>query len=174
MGNMDAFQELVGRYSARIVSFLTRFVHDYDRALDLAQETFLRLFLRIRGQNPGSNPVGSCTALVFTIASNLGKDELRRRAVRREVSIVGDLQLRTATKDNPAAVAEKKEEYAQVMRALEKLDPNTKALLIWREIDGMSYDDISRISGLRLGTVKSRLNRARIAFKNSYLRMGKT
>jgi RNA polymerase sigma-70 factor, ECF subfamily len=165
----DAFREIVARYGDRITGFLCRFLNDRERALDLAQEAFLRLYQRLRAQ-PAAEAAdrGRCTALLFTIAANLGRDELRRRAVRKEVPMDGALAERPAGGMSPEVVVERREMHERVQRSLDALPPDTKALLVWREVQGLSYEEIAVILDVRLGTVKSRINRARVAFKNQF------
>ncbi len=169
--DIESFQELMGRYSERTIGFLCRFLNDRDRALDLAQETFIRLFQRLRGRGREEAGMGNCRSLIFTIAANLGRDELRRRAVRKEVNFDAILEDRAGKTLTPDVIVEKKEAHSLAQEALGMLPAQMRELLVWREIQGLSYDEISGILGIRLGTVKSRINRARIAFKNAYFRL---
>ncbi|MHC4884420.1 MAG: RNA polymerase sigma factor [Planctomycetota bacterium] len=166
-GDMDAFQELVGRYNNRIIGFLTRFLNDHERAMDLAQDTFLKLFKRLREQDRVVRE-GCGSALIFTIAANLGRDELRRRKVRKEVALGDTVQFHASSQPTPSTIVARKQQHEEVESTLAELDDDVRELLVLREVEGLSYDEIAVIQRVPLGTVKSRINRARLTFKNTY------
>jgi RNA polymerase sigma-70 factor, ECF subfamily len=167
-GDAEAFREAVQRFSSRIVCFLDRFISDRARAADLTQETFLRLYQRLR-DSPSEHP-GDPMSLIFTIAANLGRDELRRRNVRKESPLANAIEPSVETP--PEARIERDERHHVVRTALAALDSDDRLLLLLREVHGMPYDGIATVLGVRLGTIKSRISRARVAFRDSWLRCG--
>lgn len=168
-GDADAFQAAVGRYGARIVCFLDRFLGDRARASDLAQEAFLRLYQRVR--RSGGEHAGDATSLLFTIAANLGRDELRRRRTRREAPLDGAAAAHAAASP-PEAGIEREERERAVRTALARLDPDTRLLLVLRDVQGLSYEEIGAVLAVPLGTVKSRISRARVAFRDEWAAAG--
>ena len=155
----DAFAELVGRLSSRLVRFLDRFLGDHARARDLTQEAFLRLHQRLLTLPPelaATDP----TALLYTIAANLGRDELRRRKLRREKSFSGMVE-RSANGPRPDEAIERAEDGDHVRAALARLEPDKRLLLVLRDVDGLGYERIAEILAVPIGTVKSRISRAR-------------
>lgn len=175
---MRGFEVLVGRYKNAIVSFLFRFTGDYRTAEDLAQETFLRVFRKIRDYNS----TAKFSTWLYTIASNLAKDEFKRRARHPAVSLDWQGGVDT-TRDMPQAKADttasvpevrlqRDEARRNVNRALGLLEDRDREILLLKEVQGLSYEEIAQVLDLPLGTVKSRLARARLAFKDVWKRLG--
>lgn len=167
-GDEDAFAELVGRYRNQITSYIYRMTNDYDGAVDLAQETFVRVF---RAADRYQQSYAFST-YIYRIATNLAISELRKRKRRRLVSLTGLFQ----SKDNSAELREfnppderplqdyemvETERRNAVQRAISTLPEKYRAPLILRDVDGRSYEEISRILQTSEGTVKSRISRAR-------------
>jgi RNA polymerase sigma-70 factor, ECF subfamily len=159
------FNRVVERFGVRILRFLECLVGDRARARDLAQESFLRLHTRFK--NPEQKREGNAVSLLYVIAANLGRDELRRRSVRRESPLDCAAIMTVAEND---VQLEQDERNQQVMRALAELDADTRLLLVLREIQELSYDEIATIQGVNIGTVKSRISRARLAFRDIWTR----
>lgn len=171
-----AFVEIMKRYKNPIISFLFRYTGDMKTAEDLSQEVFVRVFRKIKFYNSAAR----FSTWLYTIASNLAKDEFKRRS--RHPSVSYDWQssghddtTRTVPavskgENQPEEVAEQNEKSAQVQMALNKLDEDNREILILREIQGLKYEEISKILDLPLGTVKSRIARARLAFKDVWER----
>ncbi len=160
------FNRVVERFGVRILRFLECLVGDRARARDLAQESFLRLhtcFIKKQEHKRDGNAV----SLLYVIAGNLGRDELRRRNVRRESPL--DYAAIVPVIENEPRL-ERDERNEQVMRALAELDADTRLLLVLREIQELSYDEIATIQGVTIGTVKSRISRARLAFRDIWTR----
>lgn len=175
---MRGFEIIVGRHKNAIVSFLFRFTGDFRTAEDLAQEAFLRVFKKIQDYNSSAK----FSTWLYTIASNLAKDEFKRRSRHPARSLDwkggGD-----TTRDMPQAKAdttssvpdarlEKDEVRLSVNKALDLLDGHDREILVLKDVQGLSYDEISEILSLPMGTVKSRISRARTAFKEVWKRMG--
>lgn len=176
---MRGFEIIVGRHKNAIVSFLFRFTGDFRTAEDLAQEAFLRVFKKIQDYNS----TAKFSTWLYTIASNLAKDEFKRRSRHPARSLdwksAGDTtrdmpQAKAAdtTSSVPGARLEKDEVRLSVNKALDLLDAHDREILVLKDVQGLSYDEISEILTLPMGTVKSRISRARTAFKEVWKKMG--
>lgn len=176
---MRGFEIIVGRHKNAIVSFLFRFTGDFRTAEDLAQESFLRVFKKIQDYNS----TAKFSTWLYTIASNLAKDEFKRRSRHPARSLDwksgGDTtrdmpQAKAAdtTSSVPGARLEKDEVRLSVNKALDLLDAHDREILVLKDVQGLSYDEISEILTLPMGTVKSRISRARTAFKEVWKKMG--
>ncbi len=175
---MEGFEVLVGRYKNAIVSFLFRFVGDFRTAEDLAQETFLRVFKKIHDYNSTAR----FSTWLYTIASNLAKDEFKRR-VRHPAKSLDWKGGTDTTRDLPQVKAdttgsvpdvrlEHDEVRKNVNRALDLLESHDREILVLKDVQGLTYDEIAKILELPMGTVKSRISRARMAFKDVWKKMG--
>ena len=173
-GEMGSFAELVRRHKDPITNYLYRYTGDYRTAEDLAQEAFLRVFRKI----PEYNALAKFSTWLYTIATNLAKDEFKRRArhpaVPLEAQRPGADTSQIVTAAPPANVPRPDEDSARaelrvlVHESLDALDPEAKEILVLREVQGLAYDEIAGILGVPVGTVKSRINRARLAFKDLF------
>ncbi|HXD32286.1 MAG TPA: sigma-70 family RNA polymerase sigma factor [Pyrinomonadaceae bacterium] len=166
-GSEDAFAELVTRYRNPITSYIYRMTSDYDGAVDLAQETFVRVY---RAADRYQTNYAFST-YIYRIATNLAISELRKRKRRRLVSLTGFFQSNDggeAREFQPSdgqplqdTVMVDAERRAAVQRAIGTLPDKYRAPLILRDVEGKTYDEISTILGTSEGTVKSRISRAR-------------
>jgi RNA polymerase sigma-70 factor, ECF subfamily len=167
-GDERAFTRLVTRYQPRLVNFVTRMIQDRDRAEDLVQEAFLRVYRHLDRFDRGRK----FSTWVYTIAANLARNELRNR--KRSPLVL----FQTLEGNDPAAAPVEFEDaghrpdelYDQrhlrelVDAAVERLGETHRTVFVMREIEGKSYEEIAEATRTNLGTVKSRLNRARSAF----------
>jgi RNA polymerase sigma-70 factor (ECF subfamily) len=168
-GDARAFGELVTRYRPRLLNFTQRMVGDRDRAEDLVQETFVRV-ARHLGRFDLTRKFSSW---VFVIAANLAKNELRRvrraplvfesAAASRHGAESKVLQF-ADPRGRPDQILADRHRDALVQSTLQRLGARDREILILREFDGLSYDEIGAVLGCKLGAVKSRLNRARARF----------
>jgi RNA polymerase sigma-70 factor (ECF subfamily) len=166
-GDEDAFAELVGRYRNPITNYIYRMTSDYDGAVDLAQETFVRVY---RAADRYQTTYAFST-YIYRIATNLAISELRKRKRRKLVSLTGFFQSRDGgepvefnppdLKPLPDTELVDAERRNAVQRAIITLPEKYRAPLILRDVEGKSYEDISRILGTSEGTIKSRISRAR-------------
>jgi len=176
-GSRDAFNRIVSRYSGRITNFVFQIVRDREAAEDLAQETFVRVYLNSHRYRD----VARFSTWIFTIAANLAKNELRNRNRRMTLPLAEetgmDLESGTVSvvledtrrkPDEEAAVGELRHDLA---RAIEKLPPKYREVFVLREVEGFSYHEIARMARLPKGTVKSRINRARLRFRDELERI---
>ncbi len=166
-GDEDAFAELVSRYRNPITSFIYRMTSDYDGAVDLAQETFVRVYRAVDRYQT----TYAFSTYIYRIATNLAISELRKRKRRRLVSLTGFFQSNDGGEPREFQPSDGQplqdvalvdaERRAAVQRAIGTLPDKYRAPLILRDVEGKSYDEISRILGTSEGTVKSRISRAR-------------
>lgn len=166
-GDGEAFGELVGRYRNPLTNYLYRMLDDYEQAVDLAQETFVRVYQAAERYHAGY----AFSTYLYRIATNLAISELRKRKRRRMLSLTGwfatdddedggDLDLPDA-QPLPDVVVTENERNAAVARAIRALPEKYRAPLILRDVEGHSYDAIAQILATNEGTIKSRISRAR-------------
>jgi RNA polymerase sigma-70 factor (ECF subfamily) len=171
MGDELAFQELVRRYRNPITNFVYRMLNDYDRAVDLAQETFVRVYMSAERYQA----TYSFSTYIYRIASNLAITDLRQRKRRSLIPIPsffsdkdGD-EMEIELPDTRQTLADdamiEDERRKAVSRAIASLPEKYRAAVVLRDIEGRSYEEISEVLGLSDGTVKSRINRARNLLK---------
>lgn len=166
-GDEDAFAQLVSRYRNQITSYIYRMTSDYDGAVDLAQETFVRVY---RAADRYQTSYAFST-YIYRIATNLAISELRKRKRRKLVSLTGFFQSKEGAEpqefnppDNkplPDCELVETERRLAMQRAISTLPEKYRAPLILRDVEGRSYEEISRILKTSEGTVKSRISRAR-------------
>lgn len=164
-GDVAPFNEIVKRYKDPLTNFVFRFTGDWDECNDIVQETFVRVY-----RNKHSyKPVARFSTWIYTIATNLAKTSLRRKKVRKMLSFSGsdrDESPRELELADPSAQTDRlvdssmKEE--RIQNALEALPVKYREIIVLREIQELSYEEIAGITGLNIGTVKSRINRARL------------
>jgi RNA polymerase sigma-70 factor (ECF subfamily) len=166
-GDGDAFAELVCRYRNQITSYIYRMTNDYDGAVDLAQETFIRVF---RAADRYQRSYAFST-YIYRIATNLAISELRKRKRRKLISLTGFYSGNDGGEPREFNPPDEKplqdselvdtERRNAVQRAITTLPEKYRAPLILRDVDGRSYDEIAKILETSEGTVKSRISRAR-------------
>jgi RNA polymerase sigma-70 factor (ECF subfamily) len=178
-GSEAAFADLVRRYKSRIVNLIYRFIRDHQRSEDLAQEVFVRVFLHRERYRKS----GKFSTWIFTIAVNLAKNEIRRKVrLRNVLSLEGLQELAGQSgfflkdkKPDPDRDLERDQLGDLVTRAIEKLPQRYRMALVLRDIEGLSYEEIGDILQIPGGTVRSRINRARLMLKEKlkpHLRTG--
>jgi RNA polymerase sigma-70 factor (ECF subfamily) len=166
-GDETAFAELISRYRNQITSYIYRMTNDYDGAVDLAQETFIRVYRAAERYQTSY----AFSTYIYRIATNLAISELRKRKRRRLVSLTGFFQTREGAEPveyNPPdlrplqdATMVDEERRTAVARAITTLPEKYRAPLVLRDVEGKSYEEIARILETSEGTVKSRISRAR-------------
>lgn len=163
-GDLEAFEELVARHEAGLVNYFFRLHWDRQRAEDQAQEVFLKLFTHAREYEP----VARFTTYLYRIAHNCWVDDLRRsKAERGQVSLDAEgadgaplRELVSSGFDDPRDDPRKEEVIEAVIRAVDALPEEHKAVLVLSELRGMRYAEIAAVLGIPEGTVKSRMHAA--------------
>jgi len=155
-GDDDAFGEIVDRYKDSLVNYLTHLVRSRDRAEEVAQDAFVRLY-RNASQYKQQERLGP---YLFRIATNLVVTEIRRE--RRWSLLLPRLHASTRqTAPSPDTNLFTSEIQRQVAAAIDRLPINYRAPLVLFEVEEWSYDEIAKALDVRVGTVKSRISRAR-------------
>lgn len=166
-GNMQAYEELIRAYQKKVYNIAFRMMGNSEDAEDIAQETFIKVYRslsKFRGDSAFST-------WLYRIATNISIDQLRKKKNRMVVYIdnnvegeEGDIQ-RQLKDDSPSPedIAETKELKNTVQNAINRLSPDHKAVIVLRDIKGLQYDEIARILNCPEGTIKSRINRARLS-----------
>jgi RNA polymerase sigma-70 factor (ECF subfamily) len=165
-GDDSAFAEIIDRYRNPIVNYLYRFLNDYEEAIDLAQETFVRVYFAIDRYHTGF----AFSTYIYRIATNLAISELRKRKRRRLLSLTGLFQ---SDADDTTEYQPRDERQLQdddlvedekskvIARAIAALPEKYRVPIILRDVEGRSYEEIAEIMELGLGTTKSRISRGR-------------
>jgi RNA polymerase sigma-70 factor (ECF subfamily) len=172
-GDKRAFDQLVIRHKDRIFNLCCRFLGDYEEANDSAQEAFVKAYDSLNAFRLES----AFSTWLYRIAVNTCKNKLGSsayKAKRKTVSLDnpgdpsdGPLPMEIPNGDpSPLARMEEKEKMALLQRALDTLPGEFKMAVTLRDVEGLSYEDIAEITGLNLGTVKSRIARARTDLRN--------
>jgi RNA polymerase sigma-70 factor, ECF subfamily len=158
-GNNRGLEEIVRRYQRPLVGYLSQIINDGEKARDLAQETFIRIFRHAQGYRTTTR----FATWLYHIARNIARDELRARKRRPEVT--SDEAAKSESIDSTLRQTEVRETVATILGRLSSRDRN---LLVMRDLKGLSYEEISAQTGIALGTVKSGLSRARARFREHY------
>ena len=165
-GDEDAFAEIVSRYKNPITNFLYRFLNDYEEAVDLAQETFVRVYFALDRYHTDF----AFSTYIYRIATNLAISEIRKRKRRSLLSLTGLFQSSDdeAVEFQPPdrrslqdANFEEDERSKVIAKAIETLPPKYRLPIVLRDVEGKSYEEVAEILELGLGTTKSRINRGR-------------
>jgi RNA polymerase sigma-70 factor (ECF subfamily) len=168
-GDARAFNELVSRYDQRLLNFVYRTIGDRERAQDLVQETFVRVYRHLKRFDQSKK----FSTWIYTIASNLAKNELRNRSrnpliLFQTIKKSWDSDHRPLewedTQYKPDDLFRKRHLREKVEEAVSQLPEHHRMVFVLREMEGKTYEEIADITGCNLGTVKSRLNRARNNF----------
>ena len=172
-GERASYTQLVNRYKDRIINFVFRYVGDYDLAEDIAQETFIKLYIK----KDSYKKIAKFSTWLYTIAGNLAKTELRKIKRRKTYSVSSlgsddrEFIIVDNTDDNKHDKNDIKEgEFLQ--KSILELDEDFRTIIILREIQELSYEAISKILKLPLGTVKSRINRGKLKLRKILINKG--
>src|SRR3954471_912786 len=172
-GREDGFEELVRRYQRPIAAYVYRMVGDYDSALDLTQEVFIRVYNSLNRYRSEFK----FSTWIYKIAHNAAIDHLRRHAVREQTlsgSVEGERREVTIASKRltPEQESERKERRLEIESVVQLLQPAYRELIVLRHSHDLSYDEIAEVTGLPLGTVKNRLFRAREAMRDLLVQRG--
>lgn len=168
-GDIDAFEELIVKYEKTTYNIALRMLRNKDDAMDISQEAFIKVFKSIKTFNFES----SFSTWLYRIVTNTCLDFLRKNS---NTSLSIDSPINTEDgeiqrdipdiSNNTEEIFEKQLTKELVHRAINKLDENHKTVIILRDIEGFSYEEVAQILDCSLGTVKSRISRARNSLKN--------
>jgi RNA polymerase sigma-70 factor (ECF subfamily) len=168
-GEERAFREIVTRYQTRLLNFVYRTIGDREKAEDLVQDVFLRVYRHLHG----FDPTRKFSTWIYTIAANLAKNELRNRsrdplALLRGMTTIWRGEERPLeledTSSRPDDLLRKRQLCALVEEATARLSSHHRQVFVLRDVEGKSYEEIAEITSTKVGTVKSRLSRARQSF----------
>ena len=173
-GDTEAFEVLLSRYEKRIFAMAVRLSGNYQEGEDLAQETFLKAWKAItsyKGQ-------AAFSTWLAAILNNLWWDRLRKKQVSAE-SLDQRIEMDDGSLDRqvadrrpgPEELAESREESQLLRELVGQLKPEFREALVLRDIQGYSYEEVAAITGQNLGTVKSRINRARSFLREEICRL---
>ena len=162
-GDEQAYVELVNRYRDRLMNFVYRFTSDSEQSEDIVQETLIKLYTHKHYYKK----IAKFSTWIYTIAANYAKTELRKKKNRKITNLS---QMSSDEKDydlpsvQPDADQLIESEYLEkrIQSAINTLPLHFKTVIVLRDIQELSYDEISNIVEVPLGTVKSRINRARL------------
>lgn len=172
-GSKEAFEEIVKEYQNKIYTLCYRYTGNYEDARDLAQEVFIKVYRNI-GKFEGRS---SFSTWIYQVAGNTCKDYLRKNKNKSEFSL--DEEVFNKDEDaftpqvlkdenTPETQYEEKEKISLLKDAVNRLNPEYKMVIIMREFQDLSYEEIARQTNTSVGTVKSRLSRGRSMLKNLF------
>ncbi len=171
-GDIRCFDELLRRYRPKLLRFIYPYVRDKERAEDLAQEVFLRVYRNLHRFDLDRK----FSSWLYRITANICRNELRRvsrrpvlvsnwiesgsRKIYERAPAIGD------DGDRPDVRLERKELKEAMFQVMHKLPKKYREVFILREVEGLSYEEISEIVDCPVGTIKSRVNRGRLKFRS--------
>ncbi|MEW6004721.1 MAG: sigma-70 family RNA polymerase sigma factor [Stygiobacter sp.] len=159
---LEAYEILVKRYKDPLMNFVYRYLGDKDSCTDVVQETMIKFYLN----KDSYRSFAKFSTWIYTIAANLAKNELKRRKRRTIFSIDNNddeksLQIEDKMFLQPDRATDSEIKNEIIQKALLKVKPVYREVVILRDIQDLSYEEISEITGLPIGTVKSKINRGR-------------
>jgi RNA polymerase sigma-70 factor (ECF subfamily) len=171
-GDMDAFSELISSYEKKIYNIALRMIGNREDAYDMAQEVCIKIYKNINSFKGDS----SFSTWVYRITSNVCIDEIRKKKYAMPLTMVNDsakeFEIPIESHNSlPEDIIERKEKIKDIKKCIIELPPEYRIMIILRDIRGHSYEEISNILNLNMGTVKSRLSRARAILKDKLKNM---
>tara|TARA_B100001250_G_scaffold320959_1_gene283901 strand:- start:1513 stop:2106 length:594 start_codon:yes stop_codon:yes gene_type:complete len=165
-GNQDAYIELVNRYKDRLINFVYPYLGDFDRSEDIVQDTMLKVYTKKHYYKE----IAKFSTWIYTIAKNLANSDYRKTKRRKtknfsQISKETEIPYLKSSDLDIALQYENEFNGNKINMAIEKLPKHFKSVIILRDIQEISYDEISLIMELPIGTVKSRINRARLQLR---------
>jgi RNA polymerase sigma-70 factor (ECF subfamily) len=162
-GDREAFAELVRKYQNRILTLATRMLDNRSEAEDVAQDIFIKVFQSLHDFRGASR----FSTWLYRITVNHCLNYIRRRT-RQQQTLVGAESsewMQESPAGNPHKRLEQKERWVLVQAKLQVLSPEHRTIILLRDFEGLSYEEIADVLQLETGTVKSRLHRARMELK---------
>jgi RNA polymerase sigma-70 factor, ECF subfamily len=163
-GTSAAFGQLVLKYQDRLFNTLVHVVGSREDARDVVQDAFVQAFVNLRGFQQTSAFYTWLYRIAFNVAASLGRRRKPVLSIERARDVAG--QEPVDGQAGPSQRAEQQERCRQVQEAIAALSEEHRAILVLREIDGCCYETIGQILDLPIGTVRSRLHRARLQLKD--------
>lgn len=159
---VEAYEILVKRYKDPLMNFVYRFVGDKDVSTDIVQDTMIKFYIN----KDSYKSFAKFSTWIYTIAGNLAKNELKRRKRRVILSLHNDdedkvIQVEDKSYFAPDREADSGIKSEIIQKALMKVKEVYREVVILRDVQEFSYEEIAEITGLSIGTVKSRINRGR-------------
>lgn len=169
-GRVDDFEIIVRRHSERLTNLIRRHLHREDELEDALQDIFVRIYTSL----PRFKGKSKLYTWIYSIANNYLIDRLRKKRYRKisqdDLDEAGrELEVESEGGGNPGFALERSEDEKLIWLAMEGMEPLFKNILVLREVQDMSYEDLSVVLRVGIGTVKSRLFRARAELKKRYL-----
>ncbi len=158
-----AFEILVERFKNPLTNFVFRFLGDYEACTDVVQETFIKVYR----YKDSYNSVAKFSTWIYTIAGNLARTEYQKRKRRSFFSINAFGEDKNENFDipdesyRPDVMTDSGIKDEIIQKALQKVSPVYREVVILRDVQDLSYEEIAEITGITVGTVKSRINRGR-------------
>jgi RNA polymerase sigma-70 factor (ECF subfamily) len=173
-GETGCFDILVDRYKVRLYNYLLRLLRNEDEAEDIAQETFVKAFIHADKYKT----IAKFSTWLYTIATNLVRNRLRAKKRAPKILSIWGGRGHESEEDVPAVdlvdhsrqpdVQFNDRELGEIInKAIEKIPDKYRTSFVLREINQLSYEEIAAVTGLKLGTVRSRINRARNCFRRA-------
>ncbi|HLV00645.1 MAG TPA: sigma-70 family RNA polymerase sigma factor [Acidobacteriota bacterium] len=169
-GNETAFEVLMTRYQGRLANYINGILHDYDRSVELCQETFIRVFRnahRYQGKYQFST-------WLYRIATNLAIDELRRRQRKGRFFLYNIMELFSRDerpmplpdrRQSPDLTYDAKQQRLKLKTAIDSLPEKYRLAFILKEVQDLSYEETAQVLNISLGTAKSRIHRAKLLLR---------
>ena len=152
-GDVDSFRILVERYQRPVLSMIQRLIWDSHRCEEIGQDVFVMAFRKLSAFDPARSQFSTW---LFTIARNMSIN-----ALKKKIPVPMEILPETPDSRNPSDALSDKEIFTQLDETLKTLPGKLQRAFILAEFEQMPYEEIARIEGARLGTIKSRINRAR-------------
>ncbi len=166
-GRRDAFGELVSRYQARLYNAAIRLVDNPEDAADVVQDAFLNAYQSLRSFKGDAEFFTWLYRIAFNVAISLKRK--KRAVVSLDAQGSGEHSLEPddpSEYTRPGALLERTEDEAQLHAAMERLSDEHRNVLLMKDIEGMKYEEIAEVLGVPIGTIRSRLHRARLDLRN--------
>ena len=162
-GDENAYIELVNRYRDKILNFIFNYIGDFEISEDITQDTMIKLYHKKHYYKE----IAKFSTWLYTIAKNLANTELRKKKQRKTTilsHISKDDKPYDIPSNSPGTHQEIESEITRkiIKNAIDQLTDKFKTVILLRDIQELSYEDISSIVGVPIGTIKSRINRARL------------
>ncbi len=172
-GDVEAFEELICAYEHRIYNIAYKMMGNPEDAMDVAQEALLKIYKSLKKFKNQS----TFSTWVYRVAMNTCLDELRKKKrgfllLMNDAEGYGNGIVDSSSDSLPEVSYERKERLKSLQNAIQELIPDYKSVIILRDIQGFSYEEIAEILHCPLGTVKSRINRARTELRKKLSEFG--